>query len=125
MTAKSKTASELGVKAESAAVLFLITHGFSVLRTNYRTRYGEVDIIFYDGDTLVFAEVKASGKKRSVYMPFKVTITKQRRLIRAAEEYLFRYPAEAENYRFDVILMNFQKPDQWHIEHIKSAFTAD
>ena len=48
-----------GVQEEGMACIFLENCGFTVIDRNYRTRYGEVDIIAKKGDTLVFAEVKA------------------------------------------------------------------
>jgi putative endonuclease len=40
------------------AVAHLRARGFSVLARNYRTRRGEIDVIAFDGSTLIFVEVK-------------------------------------------------------------------
>jgi putative endonuclease len=49
----------LGRLGEQAAASHLKRLGFSVLERNVRTRHGEIDLIAFDGHTLVFAEVKA------------------------------------------------------------------
>jgi putative endonuclease len=49
----------LGRRGEELAMAHLHRLGFSPLGRNERTRYGEIDLIAFDGQTLVFAEVKA------------------------------------------------------------------
>jgi putative endonuclease len=48
----------LGRHGEKLAVEHLLTRGFSLLARNYRTRRGEIDLIAFDGRTLIFVEVK-------------------------------------------------------------------
>lgn len=55
---------EIGKIGENITYTFLMKHGFSVLERNYRTRYGEVDIIAKKDNILRFVEVK-SVKVRS------------------------------------------------------------
>jgi putative endonuclease len=50
---------QLGQAGESAAAQHLIRRGFSILERNFRTRWGELDIVAYDGRALVFVEVKS------------------------------------------------------------------
>jgi len=47
-----------GVIGEKAAVELLKKKGFKIIETNYRTRFGEIDIIGRDGEVIVFVEVK-------------------------------------------------------------------
>ena len=49
----------LGRLGEDVAAAHLERLGFRVLARNVRTRRGEIDVIAFDGHTLVFAEVKA------------------------------------------------------------------
>jgi putative endonuclease len=49
----------LGRAGETNAAEHLERRGYRVIARNHRTRYGELDIIAYDGRTLVFAEVKS------------------------------------------------------------------
>ena len=48
----------LGKKGERAAVQYLKSQGYTIVATNYRTPFGEADIIALDNDELVFVEVK-------------------------------------------------------------------
>jgi putative endonuclease len=48
----------LGRHGEQLAATHLERRGFAILARNHRTRYGELDLVGYDGRTLVFAEVK-------------------------------------------------------------------
>jgi putative endonuclease len=48
----------LGRRGELLAAAHLRGLGFDILSRNHQTRYGEIDLIAFDGDTLVFAEVK-------------------------------------------------------------------
>ena len=53
-----------GRAGEEAAAAYLAGKGYEIVKRNYYTRYGEIDIIAYDDDFLVFAEVKTrTGKK--------------------------------------------------------------
>jgi putative endonuclease len=47
-----------GRQGEELAARHFEALGFAVLARNHRTRYGELDLVAYDGETLVFAEVK-------------------------------------------------------------------
>lgn len=50
---------EIGKIGESIAKTFLMKHGFSVISTNYRTKYGEIDIVANKDNILRFVEVKS------------------------------------------------------------------
>lgn len=50
---------EIGKIGESVAKTFLMKHGFSIITTNYRTRYGEIDIVTKKDNVLRFIEVKS------------------------------------------------------------------
>jgi putative endonuclease len=47
-----------GQRGEDLAAEHFRRLGFEVLARNHRTRFGELDLVAYDGDTLVFVEVK-------------------------------------------------------------------
>lgn len=48
----------MGKKAERHALLLLKSCGYKIIRKNYRNRFGEIDIVAFDRDTLVLVEVK-------------------------------------------------------------------
>lgn len=54
----TKARKRVGIKREKLARELLQRKGYKIVATNYRNRYGEVDLVARDGDTLVFVEVK-------------------------------------------------------------------
>jgi putative endonuclease len=112
----------LGERGERAAARYLRRQGMRILCRGYRTKWGEIDLIVRDGDTLVFVEVKA--RRRGVPAEA-VTLEKERRLTLAALHFLRRYQLLEERSRFDVVAIVWpddRQPPQ--IEHIRNAFEA-
>lgn len=110
----------LGDRGERAAARHLRKKGYKVITRGYRTRRGEIDLIARDGQTLVFIEVKT----RKGGVPAEaVTIQKQRRLTKAALEFLHRFQLEGVPARFDVVAIVWPDLDRDPtIEHIINAF---
>lgn len=110
----------LGIKGEEAAVEFLLHKGYKIVAKNFKSHFGEVDIIALDGKTLVFVEVKTRSND-SFGLPHESVIQrKMRHIIRTAQYYLSRLK-EVPLARFDVI--SIQEIDgKPNIEHIKDAF---
>ncbi|MDP2891642.1 MAG: YraN family protein [Bacillota bacterium] len=110
-----------GKKGEEEAARHLESMGMTITERNYRTREGEIDIIAYEGDTLVFVEVKTRESQRFGLPREAVTQRKKRNLSKAALAYmedrsLFDRPA-----RFDVVEINITENGK-EINHIKNAF---
>jgi putative endonuclease len=93
----------LGQAGEALAADTLTEQGYTILTRNYRTPYGEIDLIAQHGDTLVFVEVKL--RRSGVFGPPQaaVTIAKQRHLRLAAQYYLIQKRATDTKVRFDVV----------------------
>lgn len=110
----------LGDRGERAAAKFLRRRGLRVLLRGYRTKWGEIDLIARDGDTLVFVEVKA---RRQGVPAEAVTPEKERRLTLAALHFLRKYRLLEARSRFDIVAVVW--PDQRgqpQIEHFPNAF---
>ena len=87
---------------EILAARFLRDKGYGILSSNYRCRFGEIDIIASDKRYLVFVEVK-TRREDARYLPREaVTVTKQRKLLQTAAMYMSRFPTNLQP-RFDVI----------------------
>lgn len=116
----------LGRLGEKLAAGYLRKQGYEVLDTNFRSRYGELDIVALKGETVAFVEVKARHNRR-FGEPFEsVTAHKQGKIRRMAEAWLAR-PANAcygEFYlRFDVISMILDGRGRISaLEHFQDAF---
>ena len=112
-----------GAWGEQAARVFLERHGYVILETNFRTRFGEIDIIAQDGKYTVFAEVKTRKNDRFAAAREHVTPAKQARILAAAEEWLQSHP-DAPQPRFDVIEVYGEQgaPRPPRIIHLTDAF---
>lgn len=108
-----------GDRAERLAAEFLGRHGLKLVTQNYRCRFGEIDLILKDRDTLVFAEVRLRRNGRFGGAAASVTAQKRLRLKRTAQYYLGAATAPPP-CRFDVVLLSGL--DEGAIEWIKNAF---
>ncbi len=96
---------ERGRHAEDAAAMFLQQQGLTLVERNYHCRFGEIDLIARDGDTLVFVEVRMRTSNAFGGAAASITAAKRDKLLRAARHYLSgcaRTPA----CRFDALLIN-------------------
>lgn len=117
------TTQSSGQWGESQALHYLRTKGYTIIATNYRKRYGEIDIIARDGDTLVFIEVKYRRHAGYGSGLEAVDGRKQQRLCRVAAEYLQTHHKADCNARFDVIAVSPQANGGGAmIDHIENAF---
>lgn len=88
---------------ENWARQYLERAGYSILESNYRGRYGEVDLVAREGECLVFVEVK-SRRTRAFGRPEEsVTGAKQQKLVQAALEYMQSKGLEDCEWRIDVV----------------------
>ena len=79
-------------------------HGLTIVTRNFRTRFGEIDLIARDGRTLVFVEVRLRSSTRFGGAVESITAAKRARLVNAAREYIARTGGEP-TCRFDAVLM--------------------
>lgn len=105
---------QLGAAGERRAQQYLANLGYGFVAANYRTRFGEIDLIMRDGDTLVFVEVKTRRARHQGYPEEAVTWFKLRHTVKAAEAYRIAYKHTGP-WRIDVVALS---PDR--IEHIRN-----
>ena len=106
-----KRAIPFGRRSEIDGAGYLRSIGFRVIASGYRTRSGEVDLIAWDGDVLVFVEVKALHS--SAAPEAAVGRRKQQRVIKAARSYMTQYRLNEKPCRFDILAVSVlpgQKP---------------
>ena len=109
-----------GAQAERLAAQFLQGRGLKLLQQNYRCRYGEIDLILQDADTLVFAEVRLRQHRSFGGAAASIDAAKQGRLIRAAQHYLSTL-GHIPPCRFDAVLLDSLENSS--PEWIRNAFT--
>ena len=95
----------LGRRGEDYAHRYLQQRGYRIVARNYRSPSGgnEVDLIAWEGEHLVFVEVKARVANDSAAPERAVTPEKQRRIVNAALDYARRGKVEWGFVRFDVV----------------------
>jgi putative endonuclease len=90
---------------EQAALLHLKRQGLRLIEENFRCKGGEIDLVMRDGDTLVFVEVRQRADTEHGGAAASITPAKIRRLRRAAQYYLMRFPVTPP-CRFDVVAID-------------------
>ena len=113
-----------GRRGEDLAHRFLRRQGFTIVARNYRLAAGdaEADLIAWDGEDLVFVEVKT--RESSAYGPPDRAIGEAKRahLLRVAREYTRRTDTPWEKVRFDVVTVILTDPPE--IELFRHALPA-
>ena len=120
----------IGALGEDFAAKLYEKSGYTITTRNYHSRYGEIDIIVENDDTLCFVEVKT----RTVDTRFEDTLEnrpslavnqeKRERTVAAAMDYLKARPT-ALAPRFDVVEVYLDRARRgrlFRINHIESAF---
>ena len=88
----------------------LCKHGLSLVESNFTCKSGEIDLIMRDGEALVFVEVRQRAGRAHGGAAASITPAKIRRLVRAAQTYLLRFP-RVPPCRFDVIAIDGDRLD--------------
>ncbi|KTD24088.1 hypothetical protein Lmac_2961 [Legionella maceachernii] len=109
-----------GTKAELWARDYLLRQGLRWISSNYRCRWGEIDLIMEEQNCLVFVEVRSRQSRAFGGAIASITSVKQHKLAKAAAHYLQTTKKyNAQPVRFDVV--GFEEKGQ-HVEWIKNAF---
>lgn len=109
---------ELGAQKEKQVCAYLLSERVRIIERNFRCRQGEIDIIGYDEDYLVFFEVKYRGSMTMGNAAQAVGYTKQRRICRTADYYRYLHGCTEDTaIRFDVVAI-----DQGKMVWYKNAF---
>ncbi len=116
----------LGQLGEQLAAEHLERRGFQIIERNYRTRWGELDIVAYDGSTLAFCEVKTRRMSAGEGNPLDAVGTlKRSRVRKMAGRWLIERVDRpyAQSLRFDAIGVTFDRSGRLAgIEHLEGAF---
>jgi putative endonuclease len=117
---------QLGRLGEQLATEHLIRRGFRIVERNYRTRWGELDIVAYDGSTLAFCEVKTRRLSAAGRNPLEsVHPLKRSKVRKMAGRWLIERTDRpyADNVRFDAIGVTLDPSGRLvSLEHLEGAF---
>lgn len=110
---------KLGASGEDLAAQFLLSKDYQVLERNLKTRYGEIDILARDRQTVVVVEVKT--KTNLLYgQPYEMVHAKKQRKLRLLATALAT-ERQYKDYRIDVISVDLSDPVRPKIEHLVGA----
>jgi len=112
----------LGQWGEEHARRHLEGQGYTIVTTNYRSRWGEVDIVARRDDEFIFVEVKT--RRGTAYgMPEEsVTATKSQRLIATAQDYIQKHDSEQAPWRLDVVSIQLEESGKLlELDHLENA----
>ena len=117
-----KNIKDLGNFGEATAVAYLKRKGYEILKQNYFSQYGELDIIALDSNEVVFVEVKT---RKSSFSNAQSSISqkKQNKMKLTASDFLSKNIVFQENFtRFDAILIKIDDNMNYKIIHLPDAF---
>ena len=112
----------IGQLGEKKACKHIKKHGYKVVDKNFRTKFGEIDIVAIEDTTICFIEVKARSSSDYGSPEEFVTKKTQERLWKTASIYIDKNPPEFENYRFDVVAIDLENDG---IKIFKNAFQPE
>jgi len=114
----------LGERGEQQACRFLRRHGHRVVANRSRSRYGEIDIIAVEDQTIVFVEVKTRRAEKNDRPAEAIDARRRQRLVRAALAFLKSRGLLEYASRFDVIEVLWpQGQRRPTIRHYRNAFS--
>jgi len=116
---------QVGKEGEDLAAEFLRKNGYKILGKNFRSHFGEIDIIAQEKKTLCFVEVKTRHSQKFGSPADAVSRQKQGKIIKTAIFYMNQKRLENVDMRFDVVSVLFWKKEGLlQIEIIKNAFES-
>ncbi len=111
-----------GTMGERAAKKFLKRAGMRFLTANFRSSRGEVDLVFRDGDCLVFVEVKTRSREDWTRPAAAVDAAKKLHLSQTALDYLKLLKNPRVAFRFDIVEVLLHQDRVAEVRHLSNAF---
>ena len=113
---------EIGRRGEKAAAHYLELLGFEIVDTNWECPAGEADIVAWDGDYLVFCEVKTRTSLEKGLPCEAVDAEKRHRYELIAAWYLKWHEYYDIPLRFDIVDLLVVAEDRALVRHLRNAF---
>lgn len=115
-----------GSVAEQMVAEYMRRHGCIIFKMNYRSRYGEIDIIAETPTNILFVEVKMRREGNIVSPAEAVDYGKRLRILQTAKDFLSKTHLEELQPRFDVAEVFYETDDNnekhYKLHYIKNAF---
>ncbi len=110
-----------GKIGERFAAEYLRQKGYAIVAMNFRSRFGEIDIIAQNGRYIAFVEVKTRAAESLTHPFAAITPAKRMRIVKTAQYYLQGHPTQRQP-RFDAaaVFMRADAPER--IEYLENVF---
>ena len=121
MAAESR--SQFGREAEDLALRYLKKHELILLERNFRSRFGEIDLIMQQNNTIIFVEVRARKTAAFMHPVESVDYRKRQKIRKTGQVYMHKTAAwHRFDVRFDVVALTGNGARSMKIDWIKAAF---
>jgi len=121
---KSARRQSLGHHGESVAAEFLEKKGYTILERNWRTPYGEIDLIAMEKNVVTFVEVKTRASSSLGPPEISITPRKEEHMRNAAEYFIQQHPELVNDWRIDAITIQIQADGSPPlIDHFENVIT--
>ena len=109
--------------AEDLALRYLQKHDMTLLERNFRSRFGEIDLIMQENNTIIFVEVRSRKSTAFLHPAETIDFSKRNKIRRTSQVFMQKIRArDRYDWRFDVITLTGRRENEMEIEWIKSAF---
>ena len=121
-----KSANRKGLRYEDLARDYLQARGLRLLQQNFSSRFGEIDLIMQDRDTICFIEVRFRKSMAYGGAAGSISLSKQRKIINTALFFIAgRKRLARRPLRFDAFLIQRRQDGSEQIDWIRNAFYAE
>lgn len=111
---------DTGKTGEDIAVWLLQSKGYQIISRNFRSRFGEIDIIAIDGESLVFVEVKTRTNSQYGWGEEAITPKKLASIVKTGQFFRFKHPETPALMRVDVVSILLRNGKLQSIKHFKN-----
>ena len=114
---------EFGDMAETLALRYLQQQELTLLDRNFRSRFGEIDLIMQENNTIIFVEVRARKTAAFMHPVESVDYRKRDKIRKTSQVYMHKTAAwNRFDMRFDVVALTGNAAEHMQIDWIRSAF---
>ena len=113
---------KIGSFGEMLVITYLENMNYEILDKNYKTKFGEIDIIAKDKKEYVFIEVKTRISSKYGMPSEAVDFNKEKHIKKSSQVYVYLNNLENKYIRYDVIEVYFINKNKYYINHLKNNF---
>lgn len=118
-----KNKREQGYYFENLASQILISSNYKIVKKNFYSKFGEIDLIGKKNDLIIFVEIKQRTSSNFGFGEDSITFFKKKRLFLSAKQFLYEKNLLDFNIRFDAIV--FYGKDEYSYKWIKNIIWGD